>query len=197
MGEDIFVIVGMGNPGQKYEGTRHNIGFMVVDLLAQRQDCLINLEKWDAVWTRALLFGRKACLVKPQTYMNLSGKAVTRFVDFYKIPLQNLLVIHDDLDMRPGRVKLIMGGGHGGHNGIRSLVQYLGRSDFYRLKIGIGRPGQGGIHPDVPVEDYVLSKFLSEEKELVADRMDPVIQGIQYLLENDADKAMNLLNSLK
>jgi PTH1 family peptidyl-tRNA hydrolase len=197
MGEEIFLIVGLGNPGPKYDGTRHNIGFVVVDLLAQRHDCLINLEKWEAVWARTVLFRQKVYLIKPQTYMNLSGKAVAKFVDFYKIPLRNLLVIHDDLDMRPGRIKLLMGGGHGGHNGIRSIVQYLGGRDFYRLKIGIGRPGQGGIHSDVPVEDYVLSKFLLEEKELVVNRLDSVLQGIQYYLQNDASKAMNLLNSLK
>jgi PTH1 family peptidyl-tRNA hydrolase len=165
--------------------------------LAQRHDCQINLEKWQAAWNRTVLFGKKVYLIKPQTYMNLSGKAVAKFVDFYKIPLQNLLVIHDDLDMRPGRIKLLMGGGHGGHNGIRSLVQYLGGSDFYRLKIGIGRPGQRGVHPDVAVEDYVLSKFLLEEKKLVANRMDPVIQGIQCFLQNEVGRAMNLLNSLK
>jgi peptidyl-tRNA hydrolase, PTH1 family len=197
MGGDIFIIAGLGNPGEKYNGTRHNAGFMVVDALARKYDCLVNLEKWEAVSARVSLFGRKVCLVKPMIYMNLSGKAVVRFVDFYKIPLQNLLVIHDDLDMKPGRVKMTLGGGHGGHNGIRSLMQYLGGKDFFRLKIGIGRPGQDALHPEIPVEDYVLSRFLPAEKDLLADRIEPLIQGIGYFLHNDVSRAMNLLNSLK
>lgn len=197
MGEDTFILVGLGNPGERYSGTRHNIGFMIVDEFARQYDCPVNLEKWEALSARISLFDRKVCFVKPLTYMNLSGKAVSRFFDFYKIPLQNLLVIHDDLDMRPGRVKLTLGGGHGGHNGIRSLVQYLGGKEFYRLKIGIGRPGQDLVHPDIPVEDYVLGKLSKEEKEKVAGRMETLVQGIRYFLQDDVSKAMNLLNSLK
>jgi len=197
MRENTFIIAGLGNPGEKYDETRHNVGFMVVDALARKYDCEVNLEKWEAVSTRISLYNRKVFLVKPLTYMNLSGKAVARFIDFYKLPLQNLLVIHDDLDMRPGRVKLTVGGGHGGHNGIRSLVQYLGGNDFLRLKIGIGRPGQGGVHPGIPVENYVLSRFSAEEREEVSSRMEPLIQGIGFLLQDDVSKAMNLLNSFK
>ncbi len=197
MGEDTIILVGLGNPGERYSGTRHNIGFMVVDELARQYDCPVALEKWEALSAKISLFDRKICLVKPITYMNLSGKAVSRFVDFYKIPLQNLLVIHDDIDMRLGRVKLTLGGGHGGHNGIRSLVQYLGGKDFYRLKIGIGRPGQDSVHPDISVEDYVLGKMSKEENEKVGGRMETLFQGIRCFFQNDVNKAMNLLNSLK
>jgi len=197
MGEETFIIVGLGNPGEKYIGTRHNIGFMVVDELAGRCRGALTLEKWESLSLRASLFGTKVCLVKPLTYMNVSGKAVARFVDFYKTPLHRLLVVHDDIDMKPGRVKLICGGGSGGHNGIRSLVQHLGGNDFFRLKIGIGRPGQGFSHPDMPVEHYVLAQLSGEERETVAGRMDSLIQGIEYFLQDDAGKAMNLLNGLK
>ena len=197
MGQDTFLIVGLGNPGERYQGTRHNIGFVVVDALAQKYACQVTCEKWGAFFVRTTFLGQKVCLVKPQTYMNLSGKAAVRFVDFYKIPLQNLLVIHDDLDMKPGRIKLVLGGGHGGHKGIRSLVQYLSGNNFFRLKIGIGRPGLGGVHPEIPVENYVLSKFLQEERDLIAERMETVIHGVECFLQGNTDRAMNMLNSLK
>ncbi len=197
MDDDSFLIVGLGNPGDKYTKTRHNIGFLVVDEFAEKNRCQINHERWDALSSRTALFGRKVYLIKPQTFMNLSGKAVARFVDFYKIPVQNLLVIQDDLDMKLGRVKLTRGGGHGGHNGIRSLIQYLGERDFFRLKIGIGRPGRDMVHPDIPVENYVLTKFSSDEVAIIAQRMSLLVEGIGVVLKGDIDGAMNLLNSLK
>jgi peptidyl-tRNA hydrolase, PTH1 family len=197
MGEETFIIVGLGNPGEKYIGTRHNIGFMVVDELARRCNSVLSLEKWESFSVRVSLFGAKVCLVKPQTYMNMSGKAVARFTDFYKTPLHRLLVIHDDLDMKPGRIKLISGGGSGGHNGIRSLIQYLGSKDFFHLKIGIGRPGQGASHSDMPVEHYVLAQLSEAEQEVISGRMEILIHGIQYFLQDDFTKAMNLLNGLK
>ena len=197
MGEETFIIVGLGNPGAKYIGTRHNIGFMVVDELAGRCKSSLTLEKWDSLSLRVSIFGAKVCLVKPLTYMNVSGKAVARFVDFYKTPLHRLLVVHDDIDMKPGRIKLICGGGSGGHNGVRSLVQHLGGNDFFRLKIGIGRPGQGSIHSDMPVEHYVLAQLSGEERETLVGRMDSLIQGVELFLQDDAGKAMNLLNGLK
>ena len=197
MGEETFIVAGLGNPGEQYNGTRHNIGFMVVDELARRSCCSLSQEKWGSLFVRTSLFGTKVCLVKPLVYMNLSGKAVARFVDFYKTPLHRLLVVHDDLDMKPGRIKLVFGGGSGGHNGIRSLMQHLGDKDFFRLKIGIGRPGQGSAHPGMPVEHYVLAPFSAEEQEVIAGRMDSLIQGIESFLQDDAGRAMNLLNSIK
>jgi peptidyl-tRNA hydrolase, PTH1 family len=197
MGEETFIIAGLGNPGQRYSGTRHNIGFMVVDELAGKWNCALNLEKWESFTARISLFGQKVCLVKPMTYMNVSGRAIARFVDFYKVPSHRLLVVHDDLDMKLGRIKLIAGGGHGGHNGVRSLIQHLGDKEFFRLKIGIGRPGQDSVHPDIPVEDYVLTQFSDEEQGIVAGRMAPLIQGVEYFLQDNISKAMNLLNVLK
>ena len=197
MGEETFIIVGLGNPGAKYIGTRHNIGFMVVDELAGRCKSSLTLEKWDSLSLRVSIFGAKVCLVKPLTYMNVSGKAVARFVDFYKTPLHRLLVVHDDIDMKPGRIKLICGGGSGGHNGIRSLIQHLGGKEFFRLKIGIGRPGQGLTHSAMPVENYVLAPFSEEDRDVISGRMDSLMQGIEYFLRDDAGRAMNLLNSFK
>lgn len=129
--------------------------------------------------------------------MNLSGKAVARYVDFYKVEPDRVLVIHDDLDMNPGRVKLVAGGGAGGHNGIRSLVEWLGTGNFLRLKLGIGRPGKLGVHPEIPVEKYVLAPFSPDEKKLLDERMDSIEKGLEYLVCDGLSKAMNLLNSIK
>ncbi len=197
MGDETFLLAGLGNPGSKYVGTRHNAGYMVVDELVRRYKFSFSTEKWEAKSTRERLWGCHICLVKPMTYMNLSGKAISRFLGFYKIPPEKLLVIHDDLDMKTGRLKLVKGGGPGGHNGIRSLIQALGTRDFYRLKIGIGRPGQGAIHHDFPVEKYVLTNFENDDLEIITNRYDPIIKGLQYFVENGAPKAMSYINSFK
>jgi len=146
---------------------------------------------------RTSLNGRRVHLLKPTTYMNLSGQVVVRYADFYRIPARNILVIHDDLDMAPGRLKLVNGGGAGGHNGIRSLIQYLSSSDFSRLKIGIGRPGKGGIHPDMAVERFVLSPMTDDERRLLDERMDVIEQGVRLYFEKGPAWAMNLVNSVK
>ncbi len=192
-----FIIVGLGNPGAKYQSTRHNVGFFVVDELARRWNTSVSLEKWQAQYVSLSIDEKKVHLVKPLTFMNRSGRAVSQFYRFYKIIPDQLLVIHDDLDMAPGRIKLVKGGGAGGHNGIKSLVETLGTSDFYRLKIGIGRPGCGVIHPDFPVDKYVLGDFAEEELTVLYSRYCSFADGIQFFLQGHPDKAMNLLNGLK
>jgi len=193
----MFFVVGLGNPGNDYVATRHNVGFMVVDELARRFGVSVNQYKWQAYSTQVDVWGERICLLKPDTFMNLSGKAVVKYADFYKVAPERILVIHDDLDMSPGRVKLVAGGGAGGHNGIRSLVQWLGTSDFLRLKLGIGRPGKLNVHSGMPVEKYVLAPFLPDEKILIEQRMDSIEKGFEYLVRDGLAKAMNLLNSIK
>jgi PTH1 family peptidyl-tRNA hydrolase len=129
--------------------------------------------------------------------MNRSGKAVAQYFRFFKILPDHLLVIHDDLDMAPGRIKLVKGGGAGGHNGIKSIVENLGTPDYFRLKIGIGRPGKGGIHQDIPVENYVLSKFDEPDMKIVESRYPSIQQGVELFLQGETAKALGLLNSLK
>jgi peptidyl-tRNA hydrolase, PTH1 family len=198
MNENIFLVVGLGNPGDEYVATRHNAGFMVVDELARRFGVSINQHRWQAYSTQLVLWGSKICLLKPDTYMNLSGKAVARYVDFYKVEPGKIIIIHDDLDMSPGRVKLVAGGGGtGGHNGIRSLVQWLGTSDFVRLKLGIGRPGKLNVHLGTPVDKYVLSPFLPDEKILLEHGMDSIEKGLEYLVRDGLAKAMNQINTTK
>jgi PTH1 family peptidyl-tRNA hydrolase len=197
MGAGDYLIVGLGNPGDNYRQTRHNIGFLIADELARRWGAAWASEKWQAFSTRISLADWRICLVKPTTYMNLSGRAVRSYADYFKVAADHILVIHDDLDMAPGRLKLVAGGGAGGHNGIRSLVQSLATADFLRLKVGIGRPGKGGVHPDIPVERFVLSPLAEDEKTLLDGRMDILEQGIRALLEGGVAKAMNLINGIK
>ncbi|MBA3005365.1 MAG: aminoacyl-tRNA hydrolase [Desulfocapsa sp.] len=197
MSENIFLVVGLGNPSREYAATRHNAGFMVIDELARRFGGAVDQEKWQAHFTQLVLWGRRICLLKPDTFMNLSGKSVAKYVDFYKVRPEQILVVHDDLDMAPGRMKLVAGGGTGGHNGIRSLVQYLGTKDFLRLKLGIGRPGKLNIYADIPVEKYVLAPFPPDEKILLEQRIDVIEKGLEYLVCDGVAKAMNLLNTIK
>ncbi len=192
-----FLIAGLGNPGIQYCGNRHNIGFMVVDNLAERWANSLFHEKWQAAALSLSYSARRVHLIKPYTFMNLSGRAVAQYYRFFKMSPDQLLVVHDDLDMRFGRIKLVRGGGAGGHNGIKSIIEGLGISDFYRLKLGIGRPGQEDVHPGVPIERYVLSDFLPSEMASMVERYPLVEKGIAFLLQGEPERAMGLLNSLK
>ena len=197
MSENDFIIAGLGNPGRKYDGTRHNIGFYMVDQLARQFDFQLSLNKLDAHYRRVNLWDHKICFVKPQTYMNLSGRAVSRFARFYKISSHRILVIYDDIDMGCGRLKLVSGGGAGGHNGIRSLIQSLGTRDFYRLKFGVGRPGQSGISEKMAVDKFVLAPFTDKEKIIIEDRIESVERGVELFVQGDIAAAMNLINTIK
>ena len=192
-----YLIAGLGNPGSQYQLTRHNVGFQVVDALARRWGGVNFAGKWLASTASFTVCGKKVHFVKPSTFMNLSGKAVVQYYRFFKIEPDHLLVIHDDLDMHPGRIKLVKGGGSGGHNGIKSLVDFLGVNDFYRLKIGIGRPGKGDVHPGIPVENYVLSNFSEDEAADIVARYPLLEEGVSLFLQDAPERAMGLLNSLK
>lgn len=197
MGSRDFCIVGLGNPGEDYARTRHNVGFFVVEEFCRRWNAARESSKWQSLYSNCSRFEHKIHFVKPLTFMNKSGEAVQRFYNFYKLDPDQLLVVHDDLDMKPSRVKLVRGGGHGGHNGIRSLVSCLGEKEFFRLKIGIGRPGQGDVHKEFPVEKYVLSQISPQEEDLLQSRYDALEEGIIQLLSGDSSRAMGILNSLK
>lgn len=191
------LIVGLGNPGEQYRSTRHNVGFLVVDQLTKRWGGEVYREKWQALHAAHSFQGKNVHLIKPLTFMNRSGKAVVQYYRFFKMTPGQLLVIHDDLDMAPSRIKLVKGGGAGGHNGIKSIVEALGTQDFMRLKIGIGRPGKGGIHPDFPIENYVLSNFDDAEMKIVESKYSSLQQGVELFLQGDTAQALGLLNSLR
>ncbi len=192
-----FLIAGLGNPGTQYCGNRHNIGFMVLDDLAGRWANSIFHEKWQAAALSLSYSARRIHLIKPLTFMNLSGRSLGQYYRFFKMVPDQLLVVHDDLDMHFGRIKLVRGGGAGGHNGIKSIIESLGTNEFYRLKLGIGRPGHGDVHPRIPIERYVLSDFLPSEMAILAERYSLLEKGIVFLLQGEPERAMGLLNSLK
>ncbi len=197
MAQEAYLIAGLGNPGLQYRDTRHNIGFMVINALCNHYGVVADRSKWDALYTRTTRKGLNLFLIMPQTFMNLSGRSVSGFADFYKIPRDHILVCHDDLDMHPGRLKLVAGGGPGGHNGIRSLIQCLGGKNFFRLKYGIGKPGENETHQNMPVEKYVLANLGKDEQKLLDTRMEQIVEGVDLFLDSGCDQAMNLLNSVK
>jgi len=186
-----YLVAGLGNPGAKYELTRHNAGFMVVNLLARRAGVVLDTvskgpERAEAMFRRN---GDRIILLKPLGFMNRSGEAVSRVTSFFKIPLDNLLVIHDDLDMEFGKIKLVRSGGAGGHNGIRSIIASLGSKDFARLKIGIGRPDG-----PMPVDRYVLNRFSSSESQLLEKVIATAADAAECVLERGIQEAMNRFN---
>lgn len=197
MPEENYLIAGLGNPGSKYENTRHNVGFQVVDALASKYNTSLAAEKWDALHCQVKVAGKRIFLLKPQSFMNRSGVPIARFVEYFKIPKNRILVIHDDLDMHPGRIKLVATGGPGGHNGIRSIIQSLGSKEFHRLKIGIGRPGQNGVHANIPVERFVLASLSDDDQQLLDKRMTLVLEGVESFIGSGGQKAMNDLNGIK
>ncbi|MGL1930133.1 MAG: aminoacyl-tRNA hydrolase [Desulfotalea sp.] len=192
-----LLLVGLGNPGNDYATTRHNIGFMFLDELVKIWNFPTLNEKYQSLFCKGRLSGKSLALLQPQTYMNKSGMAVGEYVRFYKINPENILVVHDDIDMAPGRIKLVRGGGAGGHNGIKSINSCVGFTDYYRLKIGVGRPGKHGVHPDIPVDRYVLQNFTNEQSQVLQERLSDIVSGLELFFDGSVSAATNLLNSLK
>ena len=187
-----LIIAGLGNPGQKYINTRHNAGFMVLDHLADLNNISFQKKRSDGAEYDSAEFrsgGDTILLVKPLTFMNRSGQAVAPLVRFYRLSSDNLLVVHDDLDLDAGRMKFTAGGGAGGHNGIKSIITSLGTKDFPRLKIGIGRP-----ETPIPVDRYVLSSFNKDEQPLFDHVVEDASRGIEVWVRDGIDRAMNLCN---
>lgn len=182
-------IIGLGNPGKKYENTRHNIGFMVMDALAKRHQWDFNQSKFNGVYALEHFNQEKVVLLKPQTYMNLSGESVRPLIDFYQIDVEDILVIYDDLDLPLGKIRLRQKGGHGGHNGIRSLIEHLGTKDFKRIRIGVGRPTSS-----IPVVKYVLNPFAKEEQEDVEISIQQSADACEAWLERSFVDVMNDFN---
>jgi peptidyl-tRNA hydrolase, PTH1 family len=173
-----WMIVGLGNPGRKYELTRHNVGFMVIDRIAEANRIPMTQKKSESRIGLGVIHDQKVILAKPQAFMNLSGPPVLRLSTYLGVTYEHILVIHDDIDLIFGQIKIKTKGGHGGHNGIRSIMDAFGCGDFPRIRIGIGRPGE-----KVDVTDHVLGRFFSEE-----------IQEIQQILKNASDAAMLILD---
>jgi PTH1 family peptidyl-tRNA hydrolase len=187
----IQLIVGLGNPGTEYEPTRHNAGFWFVDELARRCQQGFRAEaRFHSEMARCQLEGRECRLQKPQTYMNRSGQAVRALMQFFRIPVDAILVAHDELDLPAGTVRLKTGGGHGGHNGLRDLISHLGTRDFHRLRIGIAHPGDKR-----QVVDYVLKPPGKEDRRLIDAAMDEALDVMPLVMGGEMDKAMHRLHS--
>lgn len=187
----MFMIVGLGNPGKAYENTRHNVGFWVIEKIAEKLNIKVDKKQGKALVQIAYWDGKKVLLVKPQTFMNLSGQAVMELLNYYQDQIEDLIIIHDDLDLPPGQLRFKKGGGTGGHNGLKSIVQYLNSQDFDRLKIGIGRPQ----HSDV--KDFVLTGFSKEERVEVDKEVEKAVEGIKIWMLEGIDRAMNGFNQKK
>ncbi|HVJ89246.1 MAG TPA: aminoacyl-tRNA hydrolase [Labilithrix sp.] len=194
----MFLVVGLGNPGKKYEKNRHNVGFMVVEQLARSHGLPDFKEKFSAVWTKGELAvggGRHpVALLEPQTYMNLSGDSVQPAASFLKIDPSHVIVVHDELDLPWRDVRLKVGGGHAGHNGLRSIIQRLGSPDFVRVRVGVGRPPPGWKGD---VADYVLHDFDAMEKAELPDVIDRAVAAIEKVITGGVAAAMNAVNTKK
>jgi peptidyl-tRNA hydrolase, PTH1 family len=188
----MWLIAGLGNPGRQYAGNRHNAGFMVVDEILRRLAAKPPRARMGAELSEAAVGGNKVIFCKPMEFMNTSGAAISRAAGFWKIPSQQVLVVHDDMDLDFGRMKLVEGGGTGGHNGLRSIVAELGTQEFCRLRFGIGRPP-----PNWEGADYVLADFSAEERKMLPDLVEEAAQAGETIVKDGLTAAMNRFNRRK
>ncbi|MDL2253295.1 aminoacyl-tRNA hydrolase [Ruminococcaceae bacterium OttesenSCG-928-I18] len=184
-----WIIAGLGNPGKKYGGTRHNIGFDALDFAASRWGIDIKRAKFDALYGTGQVAGQEVLLLKPQTFMNLSGPSLQKAGDYYDIPVERMLVLFDDVSLPPGVLRIRLSGSAGGHNGLKSLIAFLGE-DFPRVKIGVGdRP-----RPEYSLADWVLSRFTQAERKAIEDRFPDVQKACELLLQDESTQAMSRYN---
>ncbi|HDX9631289.1 TPA: aminoacyl-tRNA hydrolase [Bacillus cereus] len=189
-GTRMKLIVGLGNPGREYELTRHNIGFMAIDELAKRWNISLNEQKFKGVFGAGFVNGEKVILLKPLTYMNLSGESIRPLMDYYKIDVEDFVVLYDDLDIPVGKLRLRMKGSAGGHNGVKSTISHLGTQEFQRIRMGIDRPKNG-----MKVVDYVLGRFTSEEIPDVNHSIEKAADACEEWLNKPFLQIMNTFNS--
>ena len=185
-----WLIVGLGNPGQKYEHTRHNMGFLTVDLLTEQLNVKLNKVKFKSAYNIVRFGGQKCLVMKPQTYMNLSGEAVHEAVQFYKIPADHVLVIYDDVSLPVGKLRVRPTGSAGGHNGIKNIIAHLGTQEFPRIKIGTGAPSGGGAE----MIDWVIGVPSQAERKILVESFETAIKAAEDIIENGCQKAMNDYN---
>jgi len=190
-GKPEWLIVGLGNPGMVYEKTRHNAGFMTMDYLAKQEQIEINRMKFKAYCADVTLEGKRCLILKPQTYMNNSGEAVVQAMQFYKLDIQHLIVVFDDISLPAGKLRIRRKGSAGGHNGIKSIIELTGSEDFSRIKLGVGQKP----HKDMNLADWVLSKFTEQELEEMQKSCANAYEALKLMINDKTDKAMNLYNA--
>ena len=185
-----WLVVGLGNPGDKYEGTRHNAGFMVIDQLAEGLKIPVQRLKFKALTNTAEIAGHKVLLMKPVTYMNLSGEAVGEAAAFYKVPPERVLVLSDEVSLAPGKIRVRRSGSAGGHNGLKDIIAHLGTDQFPRIRVGVGAPA----HPDREMIGWVIGKFTPEERKVVDQAVDRAVDAAACLIEKGVQEAQNRFN---
>lgn len=186
----MYIIVGLGNPGREYDNTRHNVGFCVVEKLAEQENISLLEKRHKAIIGKGMIGGQKCILAKPQTYMNLSGESVRELVDYYKADEKSqLILISDDVSLGVGQMRIRKKGSAGGHNGLKSIIAHLGHDTFIRVKMGVGEKPQGW-----DLADYVLGKFPPKEREIMEDMAETAADAIRMILAEGADAAMNRFN---
>ena len=190
---ETWLIVGLGNPGREYERTRHNAGFRALDLLADKLGCKVDKSKFQGLYGQATYRGKKLLLLKPQTYMNLSGRSVLQLSAFFRVPPKNIIVMFDDISLEPGRLRVRSDGSAGGHNGIKSIIQELGSQDFPRVKIGVGAKP----HPDFDLADWVLSGFTAQEEKALQPALERAAEAALAVMEYGVPEAANRFNGSK
>lgn len=186
----MYLVVGLGNPGKQYDMTRHNIGFHTIDYIADEYNVKINKLKYKALYGECVINGEKVLLIKPQTYMNLSGESVVEFVNFFKVPVENIIVINDDISLETGRNRIRAKGSAGGHNGLKSIIYLLQSDNFVRIKMGVGAPQ----HKDYDLADYVLGRFNKEEIPVMEDAIKKAKLSVEEIIKNGVEKAMSKYN---
>lgn len=191
VGTPEFIVVGLGNPDRKYTLTRHNSGFLCVDMLSEKLNFRVDKLKFKSLIADTTIGGHRCIVMKPQTYMNNSGEAVRECANFYKIKPENIIVIYDDISLDVGKLRIRRKGTDGGHNGIKSIIYHLNSDQFPRIKVGCGKKP----HPDYDMADWVLSEFKKDEQKALEPALENACKAIELLLDNQIDKAMNLYNS--
>lgn len=183
------LIIGLGNPGKEYVGTRHNVGFQAIDTIGEAYNISVNKSKFRAFFGEGMIGDSKVILIKPQTYMNLSGESIKPFISWYKVDPKDVLIIYDDVSLAPGILRIREKGSAGGHNGIKSIIQHLGMDEFQRIKIGIGEKPQNW-----DLADYVLSRFTNPEMKMIDKAIKDAADATQMIIEKGIQKAMNAYN---
>lgn len=190
---ETWLIVGLGNPGREYEKTRHNAGFRALDILAEKLDCKVDKAKFQGLYGQVNFKGRKLLLLKPQTFMNLSGRSVLQLSAFFHVPPQNIIVLFDDISLVPGNLRIRKDGSAGGHNGIKSIIAELGSQDFPRVKIGVGAKP----HPDYDLADWVLSSFSAQEEKALIPALERAADAALAIVELGIPEASNRYSGIK
>jgi len=186
----MFLVVGLGNAGSEYSNTRHNVGFDVIDLLSSEYNINTNRIKFKGMYGEGNIGFEKVILLKPTTYMNLSGESIIEVVNFYKIPKENIIVVYDDISLEVGRMRIRMKGSAGGHNGVKSIISHLSSDEFTRIKVGVGQP-QGDL------VNHVLGKIPKEQREILKKVYDASVNAIETIIKSGAQEAMNEYNAFK